>query len=378
MNDAPRSEQVLIDRLKRSLAAQQSLEAEIDVLSRIRSTRSLPLLLEAARRYDPSFTDRQHLAWALGRLGDDQAVPVLAAWLRGDTGDLKQHALTALETLDSPAAAREVRPLLKSEPNLPLKLRIARLLARHGINDGYALATEHLADDEHTPAAALALAALDDPRTAIDLEAILEARPDRRWRAAALAGLAAIGHADAIQQLADILADDRHPLAAEAAEAAGLAASSELLPQLAKLVQSRNQQIAMAALVALRRQLTGARLSPLGLAAVDPDVANRPPTQWGFVRQLGDGDDVDAPPPPVDIPAKTRAAIFDGVTSLALDPYVDANLRQEAFTVASLIRGDGYDQFLSDLADRADLEGSELLTAVRRERRRALDKAEQP
>jgi HEAT repeat protein len=370
MNDAPRAEQALIDRVKRSLAAQQSLEAEIDVLGRIRSTRSLPLLLEAARQYNQSFTDRDHLAWALGRLGDDRAVPVLAAWLRGDTGDLKHHALTALETLDSPAAARELRPLLKTESHLPYKLRIARLLGRHNITDGYALAAEHLADDDHTPAAALALAAIDDPRTTDDLEAILQARPDRRWRAAALAGLAAVGHADAVKQLADILADERHPLAADAAEAAGLAASMDLLPQLANLVQSRNKAIALAALVALRRQLSGVRVAPLGLAAVDPAAVNRPPVRWGFVPQFDDEDAVDAPPVPADISAKARNAIFDAVTALALDPYVDANLRQEAFAVARLVRGDDYDQFLADLADQAELEGSPLLAAVQRERRR--------
>jgi hypothetical protein len=37
--------------------------------------------------------------------------------------------------------------LLKSEAQLPFKLRLARLLARHELADGYALATEHLADD---------------------------------------------------------------------------------------------------------------------------------------------------------------------------------------------------------------------------------------
>jgi hypothetical protein len=247
---------------------------------------------------------------------------------------------------------------------------MARLLARHDIADGYALAAEHLADDEHTPAAALVLAALDDPRTAKDLEAILAARPDRRWRAAALAGLTAIGHADATRELADILADDRDPLAADAAEAAGLAASSDLLPPLAKLVHSRNKDIALAALVALRRQLTGVRLSPLGLAAIDFESANRPPARWGFVQQVNDEVAVDAPASPADIPAKTRTAIFDAVTSLALDPYVDSSLRQEAVAVARLVRGEGYDQFLADLADQAELESSPLLTAVQQERRR--------
>src|SRR5207244_1415019 len=159
-------------------------------------------------------------AWALGRLGDDRAVPVLAAWMRSDDYHLRAASLSAIEELDSKLAAREIRPLLKSEGHLQYKLRIARLLARHEIGDGYALATEHLADVSHTPAAALVLAALSDARTAKDLTAIVAARPDRRWHAAALAGLAATGDAASRRQLLEILSDDRHPLAAGAAEAA--------------------------------------------------------------------------------------------------------------------------------------------------------------
>src|SRR5439155_8148667 len=120
---------------------------------------------------------------------------------------LKEYALAALENIDSKVAARDVRPLLKSEPHLPYKLRLARLLARHGLADGYALATEHLADVSHTAEATLVLAALDDPRTSKDLSEIVAARPDRRWHAAALAGLTAIGDAAAQRQLLDILAD---------------------------------------------------------------------------------------------------------------------------------------------------------------------------
>src|SRR6185312_16016540 len=109
--------------------------------------------------------------------------PVLTGWLRGNDYQLKEPALAALEQLDSPLAAREARPLLKSEAYLPFKLRLARLLARHEMADGYALATEHLADVEHTAEATLVLAAMGDPRTSNDLSAILAARPDRRWHA---------------------------------------------------------------------------------------------------------------------------------------------------------------------------------------------------
>lgn len=348
-------DQDLIDRLGRSIRARQSLESEVEALGQMRSAMSRPLLLEAAGQLNLDSGDRYRIARALGRLEDDRAVPVLTSWVRSEDYHLREASLAALEQLDSEAAARELRPLLKTEPHLPFKLRIARVLARHGLADGYALATEHLADTDHTAAAALVLAALDDPRTVGDLSAIVAARPDRRWHAAALTGLAAVGDADARGQLLEILADDRHPLAADAAQAVGLSADAELLPPLAALVQSRNRQIALASLTALRRFFSGVRDSPRGLAAADNADA-----------ELPDGAN---PPPPAEVPEETRAVLSAAVASLVLDAYVDAGVRQEALAVAGLLRGETYEETLSLLADQSELEGTSLLEQVQARRR---------
>jgi HEAT repeat protein len=349
--DAAGAERILLARLERSMRARQSLEPEIEALGRIRSKESLPLLLTAAGQPTVTHADRHRIAWALGRLGDDRAVPVLAGWLRGEDHQLREIALTAMETLDSKLAAREARPLLKSESNLAFKLRIARLLARHELADGYALATEHLSDVSHTAEATLVLAALDDARTSKELSAMLAARPDRRWHAAALTGLAATGDAPARRQLLAILADDRNPLAVDAAEAVGLAGDADLLAPLATLVQSRNKRLAFASLLALRRFYTGVRTSPRGLAAIDQD-------------------DNEGRQAVIDVPAKTRDAIFSAVAALVVDAYVDADVRLEAFAVAKLLRGERYAKLLADVADQAELEGSPLLAAVESELRR--------
>jgi HEAT repeat protein len=354
--DAPGAEQVLLARLEQSIRARQSLQAETELLGQMRSKKSLPSLLASVAQSTLAPQDRHAIAWALGRLGDDRAVPVLTGWLRGDDYQLKAFALAALENLDSQVAARETRPLLKSEAHLAYKLRLARLLARHELADGYALATEHLADASHTAEATLVLAALGDARTSRDLSAIVAARPDRRWHAAALTGLAAIGDATARKQLQNILADDRNPLVADAAEAAGLAGDAELLRPLATLAQSRDKRIAMAALVALRRFFTDVRSSPQGLAAVDQDKG-------------------EARPPGVAVPAQTRAAIVSAVAALVVDTHVEADLRQEAFAVARLLRGERYGKLLADVADQAELEGTPLLAAAEGEmhRQRGLD-----
>lgn len=348
--DAAGAERVLLARLDRSMRARESLDAEVEALGRVRSQASSSLLLAAAGRPASPHGDRARVAWALGRLGDDRAVPVLVGWLRGEDYQLKDAALAALEAIDSKTAAREVRPLLKTEPQLPYKLRIARLLARHELPDGYALATEHLADAAHTPQAALVLAALGDARTAKDLSAIVAARPDRRWHAAALTGLAATGDAAAKTQLLAILADDRHPLAADAAAAAGLAGDPDLLAPLATLVRSRNRHLALASLVAVRRFVTGVRTAPRGLSA--------------------ERDENDARVPGGEVPAKTRDALAAAAAALVTDPYVDADVRWEAFAVAKLLRGERFAKLLTELTDQAELEGTPLLAAAETELRR--------
>jgi len=299
---------------------------------------------------------------------------VLIRQVRGDDYGLKEVALAALESIDSEVVANEVRPLMKSEAHLPYKLRIARLLARHGFADGYALATEHLADTDQTAAATLVLAALDDPRTSKDLSAILEARPDRRWQAAALTGLAAIGDAAARAQLLDILADDRNPLAADAAAAAGLANDDKLLVPLAKLMQSRNKQLARAALLATHRYLSGVRSSPRGLAAVDLAAADLAAGDDG-AEDLEKGELLRHA---ADVPAQTRAAIAEAVASLALDAYVEPDVRYEAFAILRLLRGERYPKLLSELADQAELEGTPLLADLQGEWRRSHAVMRQP
>jgi hypothetical protein len=120
---------------------------------------------------------------------------------------------------------------------------------------------------------------------------------------------------------------------------------------LAKLVQSRNKQIALASLVALRRFYTGVRTSPQGLAAVDQD-------------------DGDLRPPGVDVPAKTRDALVSAVASLVVDAYVEIGVRYEALAVAKLLRGERYAKLLADVADQAELEGTQLLAEAEAEMRR--------
>ena len=103
-----------------------------------------------------------------------------------------------------------------------------------------------------------------------------------------------------------------------------------LLAPLATLVQSRNNQIAMASLVALRRFLSGVRSSPRGLAAVNRDASDR--------------DDADQDDECFRRLRKYRrprcAALAESLASLVVDAYVEADLRGEALAVARLLGGE--------------------------------------
>ena len=148
----------------------------------------------------------------------------------------------------------------------------------------------------------------------------------------------AIGDAAARRQLLQILADERDPLAADAAGAAGLAADPDLLPPLAALVRSRNKQIALASLLALRRFLSGAGSLPQGLAIVDLNSFDLNAVDRNYADQRDVDLDAAEPNdagvdggkllmPAADVPAETCAVIATAVASLAVDTYVEIDVR---------------------------------------------------
>jgi hypothetical protein len=150
-----------------------------------------------------------------------------------------------------------------------------------------------------------------------------------------------------------MLANDRHPLTAEAAEAAGLSEDSELLGPLARLVRSRNRQIAASAITALHRQLSNVRSSTHGLTSVDRNPAPGAALA-DAASKLSD---------------EQREKIAEEIGEIVADSYVDADLRQEGLAVVRLFGGDPYRNLLEALADQAELEGTPLLNTVAAELR---------
>jgi len=242
---------VLIQRLRRKLAAEHYAIVEIAHLGALGDRAAIPALIDAARVAGPyglptggliqgtrigryqyrgwslDFEQQIAISYAFEQMKDERAVPSLAHWLHSPNQYLRQRTLAALDAIDSEAAVAAVRLRLKAEPDLALKLRMARTIGRHGFGDGYPFAIEHLADPGITDFAAAALGAIRDPRTNGGLWKVLETSHDQRWNAAALAGLAAVGDAKVKDRLLQLLAASRDPLLADAAAAAAYLATAK-------------------------------------------------------------------------------------------------------------------------------------------------------
>lgn len=350
--DAVEAEGLVFDRLQRSIIARQPVSIEVAYLGQRHHAEGFGVMLEISDATWLSRDDRLQIAKGLGRYRDDRAVPILAAWLRGRDTLLKEVALSALEEIDSPAAAQQARLALRTEGELLLKLRLCRFLGRHGIRDGFPIALEHLSDGGYSIPAALALAALDDPRTEESLSQILEAQPSNRWRAAALTGLVAVNDAAAKEELLTILADDRHPLIVEATLAVGLSDDPSLLEPLAPLIKSRNRQIALTAILSVRRYLCDVRNSPHGLGAIES------PSRELLAARVASLDET------------VHHEVSRALDSLVMDSYVDADLRLQALAVAGMMKGSGYAIVVHALTDQADLEDSQLLLQATTARRK--------
>lgn len=351
---------LLLARLTSTIAAEQSPQIEIKQLGDLRSHEATPTLLKVAGvsasklvsadaagdgtadAIDPWYDDgttvptKIELARAFEKIADPRAAGLLSIWLRDRSLAVREQAFAALEAINTQTAVTAVRLRLKAEPHLPLKLRMARFLGRHGIQDGYPFAIEHIADSGLTELAAEALATIRDDRAQKELWQILETSHDHAWNGAALVGLAAVGDDGVKPRLVEILENPRDPLVPQTATAAGYLKDPDALPRLSVLIGSRNIDVARSAIEAIAR-----------LAADGPGNIAGGPDAERFHES--------------------------GTALLALldDPFADTHLRIRALEVLRDVGDPRLGAALRRLADQAELEGNPLLPPVEAELRRA-------
>ena len=189
------------------------------------------------------------------RTPDERLVAPLADWLAPDEPQTRDAVVEALLAIGSPAAARALQPRIGQERNLHMKLRIAELLGKHGMRDGYPYAIEHVSEPYLTDQAVAALVAMRDPRTLDEAKKILETSNDTTWNRAAIRILGALGAKEFAPKFTALLADWKNPLAPAALIALADLGDPQVLPKINEALAARSETLVIAAAAAARRLL---------------------------------------------------------------------------------------------------------------------------
>ncbi len=176
-----------------------------------------------------------------------ELVPTLSNTLDPRFPQLRRLSADLLMKIDSEEAALALQPHLAEESNLDYKLRISAFLGRHGIDDGYAYAIEHMSDPRYRDAAVSAIAAIDRPETAEQMLEIYRSSNDVGWRQAAIRALGLLRHAPFGDELRALTTDLGHPLAPAAIQARADLGDPRVVSVLPAAMRSRSQALVVAA-----------------------------------------------------------------------------------------------------------------------------------
>ena len=274
----------LLERLQRKKALGLDGVAEIEAFGLIlpKAADSWPMQ-RALLDNDLSSFERVAFVRACNDTPRPELVPELARMLDPRHQHLRRLAADLLMKIDTREAAAALRPHLAEETNLTYKLQLAAFLGRHGFDDGYSYAVEHMSDARYLEAAVAAIAAIDKPGSAEQLLDIYANSHDLGWQQAAVRALGLLGHRAFTDELVGLTRELAHPLAPAALQARadlGDPAVIELLPD---ALSSRNDAVlvaaARAAATLLPRQreqraaAAGHIRTMLAALAADPEAA---------------------------------------------------------------------------------------------------------
>ena len=224
------------------------------------------------------------------RTPDERLVAPLAKLLDPDEPATHDAAVEALLSIGSPAAARALQPRIAQEQNLHRKLRIAELLGKHGMRDGYPYAIEHASEPNLTDQAVAALVAMRDPRAVEEAKRILETSNDPTWNRAAIRILGALGAKEFAPKFTALTADWKNPLAPSALIALADLGDPAALVKTNEALAARSDTIVIAAATAARRLLARADVPAPGtrdqLAALLADSSASEPARRAALDTL--------------------------------------------------------------------------------------------
>ena len=179
---------------------------------------------------------------------------------------LRRLAADLLMEIDTKAAAQALRPHLADETDLAYKLRLAAFLGRHGLDDGYPYAVEHMSDPRYLEAAVEAVAAIKKSGSADQMLDIYKNSNDLAWKRAAVRALGLLGYTPFQDELMLLTSDLHHPLAPSALQARADVGDVTVIELLPAALSSRSEKVVVAAARA------AAKLIPPQLGRGDPAI----------------------------------------------------------------------------------------------------------
>jgi HEAT repeat protein len=245
----------------------------------------VPLLVQALQ--DEAWEVRKAACWALGKIGDPQAIPPLLQALQDEAWGVRKAACWALGAIGDPQA---IPPLLQALQDEAWWVRAAACEALGKIGDPQAI--PHLAQalqDEDwwvRKAACEALGAIGDPQA---IPPLLQALQDEALgvRKAACEALGAIGDPQAIPPLLQALQDEALEVRGAACEALGKIGDPQAIPPLLQALQDEDSDVRKAACWALGAIGDPQAIPPLLQALQDEDRWVRAAACWALGK-IGD------------------------------------------------------------------------------------------
>ena len=246
----------LFERMRRKHAIGLGREPEIQAFGQILPEVSDPWPLQRAL-LDLGLTtaEKETFVRASRWAPAPELASALGAMLDPRRVQLRRLATELLMDIDTEAAARALRPHVPAELNLARKLRFAAFLGRHGFDDGYPFAIEHLSERGYLEAALEAIAGIAKPGTAEQLLDIYSSSNDSAWKGAAVRGLGLLRHAAFADELEALTRDLKHPLAAAALLARADLGDVDVVELLPAALESRSEALGIAGARAAARLL---------------------------------------------------------------------------------------------------------------------------
>ncbi|MEA3209617.1 MAG: hypothetical protein QOE70_2674 [Chthoniobacter sp.] len=244
--------------------AREKIAAGLSCNSELRSATALPdpdaaVLLVRLAELPLDSDERRAFATAALTLCErnphERLVSPLSRLLDPDEPGTRAEAISALLLIGSRSAAEALQPRLAQEKNLSEKLRIAALLGKHGMRDGYPYAIEHVSEPYLTDLAVTALVAMNDPRTTAEARKILETSNDAKWNGAAIRVLGALGASDLAPKFLLLASDWKNPLAPAALVALADLGERQVLPGIHEALGARGDELVIAGARAAGRLL---------------------------------------------------------------------------------------------------------------------------